>query len=95
MRCRYIFRYYDRDEDGFLSQRELAALVQDVEESRCPNDESRLQPALEEAYKVFGLRDSSKLSLGAFLNGVGKLLFRGTSVLFRANSSISLDMDSM
>lgn len=89
MRCRYIFRFYDRDDDGFLSRSELAGLVHDVEASRTPNDMSRLSRALEEAHKAFGLHETAKLSMTAFLNAVGKLQFRGTSALFRASSSVS------
>lgn len=41
-------------------------------------------------YKVFGLKSKSDLlSLSEFLIGVGQLKFRGTSVLFRLNKSLS------
>ena len=41
-------------------------------------------------YKVFGLKGKNdSLSLSEFLIGVGQLKFRGTSVLFRLNKSLS------
>lgn len=93
MRCRFIFRFYDRDDDGFLSNAELTTLVQDVEQARSPNDLSRLKQAILEAYKAFNLHTTAKLSLSAFLSAVGKLQFRGTSVLFRAPTSVFQNMD--
>lgn len=93
MRCRFIFRIYDRDDDGFLNRSELSALIHDIEQQRSPNNLTALKQAIADAYKTFNLHETAKLTLKAFLTAVGTLQFRGTSVLFRAPSSVFQNMD--
>ncbi|OQR73095.1 hypothetical protein BIW11_09959, partial [Tropilaelaps mercedesae] len=97
MRCRLIFRMYDRDEDGMLSPDELAAIVHQVETVKAAGgllETARREAAVVEARKVFDLRENENLSLVSFLTGVGNLRFRGTSLLFRAPHSIFHYLDA-
>ncbi|XP_076452575.1 uncharacterized protein LOC143288159 [Babylonia areolata] len=88
MRCRYMFRYYDVNSDGFLQFEEFKNMVRDIREHKgLPNDESfLLEDALNSA-KLFGEETKDKLPSAEFLSAVGTLKFRGTSILFRLAQS--------
>lgn len=97
MRCRLIFRMFDRDEDGMLDPGELASLVHEVEAARTIGgsvDTTRRDLAVAEARKVFDLKEKEKLPLVNFLTGVGNLRFRGTSLLLRAPHSVFEYLDT-
>ncbi|CAG0920710.1 unnamed protein product [Notodromas monacha] len=84
-RCRYIFRYYDANEDGFLEFSEFKSMVTDIHRlknlSTAVEDVERAAHA---SFLVFEPENPKVLSLSEFLYGVGQLKFRGTSVLLRA-----------
>ncbi|KAK3587623.1 hypothetical protein CHS0354_032831 [Potamilus streckersoni] len=88
MRCRYIFRYYDENSDGFLQFEEFKKLVLDIRISKGleTDDASVTEDALQSA-KLFGSESKDKLPLADFLSAVGQLKFRGTSVLLRLPQS--------
>ena len=87
-RCRYIFRYYDKNHDGKLLFDEFYFMVKDIRSIRGASvqDEDVRKEALESA-KVFETNDSD-LSMSDFLTGVGQLKFRGTSMLLRNPKSV-------
>ncbi|GFU77152.1 hypothetical protein TNCV_4330461 [Trichonephila clavipes] len=89
MRCRYIFRYYDGNNDGALENSEFRSMISDINAMReiILNDEA-LDKAVEEHSKTFQLQGKMKLVLTNFLQTVGQLKFRGTSNLFRSPESI-------
>ncbi|XP_072031305.1 uncharacterized protein [Amphiura filiformis] len=84
MRCRYIFRYYDVNNDGLMEFTEFKALVADIRrlKNQPITDDIVESEALDSA-KVFGTEPRAILALMDFLNAVGQLKFRGTSSLFR------------
>ncbi|GFO09820.1 serine/threonine-protein phosphatase [Plakobranchus ocellatus] len=84
MRCRYMFRFYDVNSDGFLQFEEFKALVKDIRDHKgLPNDEASLNEDAITSAKVFGEETKDKLPSADFLTAVGSLKFRGTSILFR------------
>ncbi|XP_063676344.1 uncharacterized protein LOC134812734 [Bolinopsis microptera] len=88
MRCRYIFRYYDKNLDGKLDFTEFCHMVGDIQ--RLKNPDISTEGIHEEAVqlaKVFSSEDKSSLYLTEFLTAVGMLKFRGTSSLFRLQKS--------
>ena len=86
-RCRYIFRYYDKNHDGKLLFDEFFFMVKDIRSIRGASvqDEDVRKEASESA-KVFETNDD--LSMSDFLTGVGQLKFRGTSMLLRNPKSV-------
>ncbi|KAK7088081.1 uncharacterized protein [Littorina saxatilis] len=88
MRCRYMFRYYDTNIDGFLQFEEFKHMVRDIREHKgLPNDEASLMEDALNSAKLFGEETQDKLPSAEFLSAVGTLKFRGTSILFRLAQS--------
>ncbi|KAK3084884.1 hypothetical protein FSP39_020780 [Pinctada imbricata] len=88
MRCRYIFRYYDQNTDGFLQFEEFKSMVKDIRQIKgLPVDDEAVNDDAVKSAKVFGSESKNKLPQGEFLTAVGQLKFRGTSVLFRLSQS--------
>ncbi len=88
IRCRYIFKFYDKNHDGKLEFPEFTNMVKDIRKLRGSSTEDPL--VLEEAEnsaKVFGASHDSLL-ISDFLSGVGQLKFRGTSTLLRSPKSV-------
>lgn len=96
MRCRYIFRFYDRNSDGQLQFDEFKRLVLDIRQSKSlsTDDEAAEEDAVNSA-KLFGTESKDKLPLADFLSAVGQLKFRGTSVLFRLPHSCTNSLKSL
>ncbi|XP_005096992.1 uncharacterized protein LOC101848881 isoform X2 [Aplysia californica] len=88
MRCRYMFRYYDVNGDGFLQFEEFKALVKDIRDHKgLPNDDASLVEDAINSAKLFGEETKDKLPSSDFLTAVGSLKFRGTSILFRLHQT--------
>ncbi|KAF8768173.1 Serine/threonine-protein phosphatase PP1 like protein [Argiope bruennichi] len=89
MRCRYIFRYYDSNNDGALENSEFRSMISDINNLKdIVMDDAQLDKAVEEHAKTFQLQGKIKLTLPNFLQTVGQLKFRGTSSLFRTPESV-------
>ncbi|KAL9982177.1 hypothetical protein ACROYT_G010988 [Oculina patagonica] len=97
LRCRYLFKFYSSEQDAFLSFEEFKLLIKDIQKLK--GESTKDCDVLEEARskaKLFGSGLRDKLSLVEFLETVGSLRFRGTSVLFRLPVSIiKLAQDEM
>ncbi|XP_062611912.1 uncharacterized protein LOC134273725 [Saccostrea cucullata] len=88
MRCRYIFRFYDHNVDGFLQFEEFKCMVRDIRKIKGLSlDDEAVNEDAQKSAKLFGNETKNKLPLGEFLTAVGQLKFRGTSVLFRLPQS--------
>ncbi|UJR23511.1 hypothetical protein I4U23_026508 [Adineta vaga] len=85
LRCRYIFRFYNIKNNGYMSIEEFRELHGDVQNLKAgkPNGDLPAYSEVLTAFNSFNLQDNSNLSLNEFLNSVGQLKYRGTSVLFR------------
>ncbi|XP_067033041.1 uncharacterized protein [Acropora muricata] len=89
MRCRYIFTFYAAEQDGVLSFEEFKSMIRDIKHLKGESTQDAV--VLEEAtnkVKIFGKGNSMNIQLVDFLEAVGSLRFRGTSVLFRLPVSI-------
>ncbi|CAF1226969.1 unnamed protein product [Adineta steineri] len=90
-RCRYIFRYYNINNNQRMTFDEFKIMIKDIHKNKGQNliGDALNDEALQ-MFRSFGLRSSDQtLNLMDFLSGVGQLRFRGTSVLFRLTMSIS------
>ncbi|XP_071525728.1 uncharacterized protein [Panulirus ornatus] len=89
IRCRYIFKYYDKNEDDNMEFHEVKEMIQDIAQVQGQETtEEVLKEKTEKALETFGVAGESKVPLVNFLVAVGNLRFRGTSVLFRASMSV-------
>ncbi|XP_054711805.1 uncharacterized protein LOC129221357 [Uloborus diversus] len=89
IRCRYIFRFYDSNGDGFLESCEFRSMIADINRLKGTIlNEEALDNAVKVHSKTFQLQGQMRLSLNNFLQTVGQLKFRGTSSLFRATEPI-------
>ena len=84
-RCKYIFRFYDKNHDGNLIFTEFSNMVKDILVMRGELDKNVEEEAKNSA-KIFGSGDT--LTMSDFLSGVGQLKFRGTSMLLRSPKSV-------
>lgn len=83
IRCDYIFRYFDKNNDNVLDQNELKALLAAIATAKgqSPKD-------LEKTVTELNMGPKLRLSFNTFVKKVGDLKFRGTSVLFRSKVSV-------
>ncbi|KAK4874556.1 hypothetical protein RN001_013916 [Aquatica leii] len=90
IRCRYMFRYFDRDYDSALNYSEFKLLINAIRRSKKQVvDSTSVDQEAETLFKGLGLNpEMHTLSLVEFLRAVGDLKLRGTSQVFR--SSIGL-----
>jgi Ca2+-binding EF-hand superfamily protein len=89
-RCRYIFRFYNIKNNGNMSIeefRELHADVQNLKAGKTNNDVPPYSEVLS-AFNSFNVQMNNQLQLTDFLNSVGQLKYRGTSVLFRLGTNV-------
>ena len=86
-RCKYIFRFYDKNHDGNLVFDEFSNMVKDILEMR-GDIETSVEEEARKSAKIFGSDQCDMLSLSDFLSGVGQLKFRGTSMLLRSPKSV-------
>ncbi|RWS08203.1 Calcineurin-like protein phosphoesterase [Dinothrombium tinctorium] len=89
LRCGYIFRYYDLNSDGVLDHSEMIRLVTDILRlHNKPVDDESVEKEVEKNYAALGIQKSDNINLELFTKGVGTLVFRGSSKLFRFSSPI-------
>ncbi|KAJ6217501.1 hypothetical protein RDWZM_008658 [Blomia tropicalis] len=82
-RARFIFRYYDVDRSDSLSESELRRLIVDL----CPTSDA-VEQRFKEAMETMCTDGRREVKLADFINALGTLRFRGTSVLCRSTKSI-------
>ncbi|KAI1296758.1 Serine/threonine-protein phosphatase PP1 isozyme 9 [Halotydeus destructor] len=84
LRCGYIFRFYDFNDNRKLEYAEVSRLLFDSARSKNqPIDEAALEKMTIEAYAAMKISKATPLSLEKFKEAVGALVFRGTSNSFR------------
>ncbi|CAH1962667.1 unnamed protein product [Acanthoscelides obtectus] len=89
IRCRFMFRYYDRDKDGFLKCDEFKNVISDLRRSKkMPVDAPNVAKETSETYKAMGAADGSNISVMDFLKAICDLKIRGTSMIFRSSVGI-------
>ncbi|CAF3444995.1 unnamed protein product [Rotaria socialis] len=89
-RCRYIFRFYNLKNTGSMTLEEFRELHTDVYTLRAGKTNNDTPPNSEilSAFNSFNVQNNSLLQLTDFLNSVGQLKYRGTSVLFRLSTNV-------
>lgn len=86
LRCGYIFRYYDVNNDGYLDYNDIYRMTCDIFKGKeVDADESMVERETKHRMQAMGLKQSDLLAFSVFLHAVGALTFRGTSVLFRSS----------
>nr|CAI5835319.1 unnamed protein product [Callosobruchus analis] len=89
IRCRYMFRYYDRDKDGFLKCDEFKNVIADLRKSKKMSvDAPNVAKETSETYKAMGMADGSNINVLDFLKAICDLKIRGTSMIFRSSVGI-------
>ncbi|CAG9773159.1 unnamed protein product [Ceutorhynchus assimilis] len=89
LRCRYMFKYYDRDKDNLLKAEEFKNLITDLRKSKkLPIDQASINKELQETYKALGVQESQSINIGEFMKGICDLKIRGTSHIFRSPTGI-------
>ncbi|CAF0754187.1 unnamed protein product [Rotaria sordida] len=90
LRCRYIFRFYNVKNSGSMSIEEFRDLHNDVQclKAGKPSDDIPSYNEVLSTFNSFNLQANNQLILIEFLNSVGQLKYRGTSVLFRLNTNV-------
>ncbi|CAH1962673.1 unnamed protein product [Acanthoscelides obtectus] len=84
-----MFRYYDRDKDGFLKCDEFKNVISDLRRSKkMPVDAPNVAKETSETYKAMGAADGSNISVMDFLKAICDLKIRGTSMIFRSSVGI-------
>ncbi|CAF0906825.1 unnamed protein product [Adineta ricciae] len=89
-RCRYIFRFYNIKNNGNMSIDEFRELHSDVQNLKAGKANNDVPPYSEilSAFNSFNVQTNNQLQLTDFLNSVGQLKYRGTSVLFRLATNV-------
>ena len=77
-RIKFIFRYYDVDGDGKLTQTEFKKLVKDI--SIC-SDDSKTETKVKQMFEQ--MRANESIDLEAFYKAIANKIIRGTEVLNR------------
>ncbi|XP_068085151.1 uncharacterized protein [Anabrus simplex] len=89
IRCRYIFRYYDKNGDGKMEYVEFLSLIQSVKKlKKQPIDASSVSKEAETNVRQMGGSPGSPIPLSNFLTWAGSLKFRGMSLLLRSPRSV-------
>ncbi|XP_050311412.1 uncharacterized protein LOC126746990 isoform X2 [Anthonomus grandis grandis] len=89
LRCRYMFKYYDRDKDNALKNEEFKNLILDLRKSKkLPVDPPNVGKETIETYKAMGIPETQYINVNDFLRAVCDLKIRGTSHIFRSSTGI-------
>ncbi|KAL3274194.1 hypothetical protein HHI36_015610 [Cryptolaemus montrouzieri] len=84
MRNRYLFRFYDKDNDGMLRQDELKLIFLATRKfTKQSTDPSAIQKDFSDCYRGVQLTESTPLSLTVFLKAVQDGKIRNISGIFR------------
>ncbi|RWR99338.1 uncharacterized protein B4U79_13324, partial [Dinothrombium tinctorium] len=85
LRCGYIFRYYDVNNDGFLDYQDIYRMTADIFRGKeVEADDATVEKEAKHRMAAMNLKTTESLQFSTFLHAVGALTFRGTSVLFRS-----------
>ncbi|KAJ3663204.1 hypothetical protein Zmor_007508 [Zophobas morio] len=88
VRCRYIFKYLDVQENSVLKRDEMKNFVTMLMKSRKQAlDPVNIEKEVKECYLSMQLSENHALTMLEFLRVVGELKLRGTSMIFRAPMS--------
>ncbi|KAK5640798.1 hypothetical protein RI129_009345 [Pyrocoelia pectoralis] len=90
LRCRYMFKFFDHDDDDYLSLAEFKLLISAIRKSKKQSlDATSVSKDADAALRTIGLSPGvDNLSLSDFLRAVGELKLRGTSQIFRSSIGI-------
>lgn len=88
LRCGYIFRYYDINNDSVLDNIEMARMTYDILRLKNkPHDDDSVEKELVKNYQALGINlndPSPVVSDTQLLRAIGTMSFRGSSSLFRS-----------
>ncbi|XP_044758382.1 uncharacterized protein LOC123316391 [Coccinella septempunctata] len=85
MRTKFLFRFYDKDNDSLLKQEELKQIFLATRKlMKQPIEQSALQKDFSDCYRSLQLPESTPLSLQVFLRAVQDGKIKNMSVIFRS-----------
>lgn len=89
LRARFIFRYYDINNDGLIGMDELIQLMTDINPTETQDVVAkRAAESMQQDFKTKQVNGQTNVSLSQFCISVGAHRFRGTSALCRAPKPI-------
>jgi len=85
LRCGYIFRYYDINNDSTLNNQDMARMTYDILRLKNkPHDEESVEKELIKNYASLSVNINEPITETQFLRAIGSMTFRGSSALFRS-----------
>ncbi|CAG9828107.1 unnamed protein product [Diabrotica balteata] len=89
MRSKYMFRYYDRDNDKLLKIDDFKGLIADLRKARKnPIDAASVAKEASETYKAMGISEGSAINEVDFMKAILELKIRGMPTIFRSSIGI-------
>ncbi|CAG9824621.1 unnamed protein product [Phaedon cochleariae] len=89
IRCRYMFKFYDRDSDNLLKADEFKNVICDLRKAKkLPTDAPSVAKEAAETYKSMSISDGTPINVVDFLKAICDLKIRGTSTIFRSSIGI-------
>ncbi|RWS20761.1 Calcineurin-like protein phosphoesterase, partial [Leptotrombidium deliense] len=86
LRCGYIFRYYDSNNDGTLDKNEMFKMTLDILRFKNrPHDQAAIEAEMTKNMQAINKTANDSVKQDELLKGVGTMAFRGSSALFRAS----------
>eukprot|EP00794_Sanderia_malayensis_P014108 gene14108-15582_t len=89
IRSVYILKYYDSEGKGMLSYADFGNILADIRAAKQMKlDEETVKQDVMNQFRMLKTEESDRVSTLEFLQAIGQLRFRGTSVLLRNTPSI-------
>lgn len=87
IRSRYIFRFFDQNNDSCLEYLEFKNMIKYIKNSRT-SDESSIGKETDNYISLLGISPEDTIPIGMFLSAVAELKIRGTSLILRFSKNV-------
>lgn len=87
IRSRYIFRFFDQNNDGCLEYLEFKNMIKYIKNSKT-SDESSIAKETDNYISILGIQPEDTIPIGMFLSAVAELKIRGTSLILRFSRNV-------
>lgn len=87
IRSRYIFRFFDQNNDGVLEYSEFKNMIKYIQNSKTLHN-ANVGKETDSYISVLGISPEDSIPIGMFLSAVAELKIRGTSLILRFRKNI-------
>lgn len=87
IRSRYIFRFFDQNNDSCLEYLEFKNMIKYIKNSKS-SDESSIAKETDNYISMLGISPEDTIPIGMFLSAVAELKIRGTSLILRFSRNV-------